>query len=146
MIPSLRIRNNDGKEQILCPFRRKWVRLTPEEQVRQVFLHRLVAEHAYPLSHIAVEHPIQVGDMGKRCDAVVLDDRLQPRCIIEFKAPNVTLTEKTFDQIAVYNRRLGVPYLIISNGCQTIVCYVHTNHTLEFLSVIPPYNSLCMNN
>lgn len=146
MIPSLRIRNNDGKEQILCPFRRKWVRLTPEEQVRQNFLHRLVTELAYPLTHIAVEHPIQVGDAKKRCDAVVMDCSLQPRCIIEFKAPNVAVTEMTFDQIAVYNRRLGVPYLMVSNGRQTFVCYVHTDHTLEFLSDIPPYNSLCMNN
>lgn len=121
-------------ERILCPWRRKYVALTPEEWVRQNFLHRLVDDYGYPANLIGVEVALQ----GKRADAIVYSQDLQPQVLIEFKAETVPLTQKTLDQAAVYNRQLGVPYLILHNGPQTIIAQVKDNE-IAFLPEIPKY-------
>ena len=116
----MRTRVSNNKEQILCEWRHRWVRLTPEEWVRQQLLHRLVEQYGYPASLIAVEKAITVGEAKKRCDAVVYDRAMQPLVLIECKAETVPLTQKTLDQAITYNRKLPVPYLLLCNGVQTI--------------------------
>ena len=111
----------NGKQCIFCAWRRRWVRLTPEEWVRQQFLHRLVDDYHYPAGRIGVEVAIAVGEAKKRCDAVVYDERLQPIVLIECKAEHVALTQRTLDQAITYNRQLSVPYLFLHNGPETIV-------------------------
>lgn len=138
------IEQRNGKDYIFCAWRRKFVRLTPEEWVRQHFLHALTEDFAYPPSLIAVEAPICVGEVQKRCDAVVYNRNLQPLCILEFKAPTVSLTQKVFDQVAVYNRRLQVQYFILSNGKQHQACKVLSD-SYEQLPNIPLYSDLCQN-
>lgn len=118
-----------GKEQVLCEWRKKWVRLTPEEWVRQQLLHALVDNYGYPFSRIAVEAPIQVGEVKKRCDAIVYDTSMQPLVLIECKAETVPLSQKTLDQALVYNRKLNVPYLLLNNGPQTIFVNLLPNGT-----------------
>lgn len=110
------------------------MRLTPEEKVRQQMLHYLVDECRYPMSRVGVEIQLTT---GLRADAVVYDNALQPWMIIEFKAPTVTLSQRTLDQIAVYNREMKVPYLMLSNGASTLVAYV--TEKLEFLTSIPEW-------
>lgn len=104
--------------------------------MRQTCLHRLVEQNGYPMSLIAVEVPLA----DKRADAVVYNLQMKPRMIIEFKADNVTLTQRTLDQIAVYNRLLNVPYLMLSNGRETIVAKV--GQQLVFLENIPEWTQL----
>ena len=134
-------RLQNGKEQIFCAWRHRWVRLTPEEWVRQQLLHRLVEQLDYPASRIAVEVPVEKITNHQspitnhqspitnhqspitnhqRADAVVYDAALQPLMLIECKAENVPLTQKTLDQAITYNRKLNVPFLLLSNGAQTI--------------------------
>ena len=134
----MRTRLQNNKEQIFCAWRRRWVRLTPEEWVRQQFLHRLVDEQGYPASLIAVEMPIKVGEVQKRCDAVVYNRQMEPLVLIEFKAETVPLTQKTLDQAITYNRKLNVPYLMLHNGVQTI-CIHGTDH---YTSGLPRYADL----
>ena len=100
------------------------MRLTPEEWVRQQFLHRLVDDYHYPAGRIGVEVAIAVGDAKKRCDAVVYDEQLQPLVLIECKAEHVALTQSTLDQALTYNRQLRVPYLFLHNGQETIVVHL----------------------
>ena len=138
------IRTTGGKRQIFCDWRHKWVRLTPEEWVRQNVLHLLVEDMGYPKTLIAVEHPIQVAKVSKRCDAVVMNRQLQPVCIIEFKAETVNLTQQVFDQVAVYNRAVNVRYFIISNGTTTFACRLN-DKSYDFLEKIPSYTQLCQN-
>ena len=142
----MRTRVLDSKEQIFCEWRHKWVRLTPEEWVRQQLLHRMVEQLGYPASLIAVEQSIRVGEVSKRCDAVVYNHAMQPLMLIECKAETVALTQKTLDQAMVYNRRLNVPYLLLNNGPQTMVIHVPaaSAHTMvcQPTSVIPPYEAL----
>jgi len=135
------VRKQNGKDYIFCDWRKKYVRLTPEEWVRQQVLHNLLHQKQYPSTLIALEYAIKVGRVNKRCDAVIFSRELVPLCIIEFKAPSVAITQKTFDQIAVYNRRLNVRFLCLSNGLQTIFCSVD-EHQLTFLPSIPTYQEL----
>lgn len=108
------------------------MRLTPEEWVRQQFLHRLVTEYSYPASLIAVEVPLR----DKRADAIVYRSDLTPLVLIEFKAETIGLTQQVLDQAVIYNRQLHVPYLILHNGHQTIVAGVDEQH-IRFLDAIP---------
>ena len=131
----MRTRINQNKEQIFCEFRHRWVRLTPEEWVRQQLLHHLVEQLDYPASLIAVEQAISVGETKKRCDAVVYAKTslpcgegkggVVPLMLIECKAETVPLTQKTLDQALTYNRKLNVPHLLLYNGIQAI--YVNGN-------------------
>ena len=134
----MRTRLFNGKEQIFCEWRQRWVRLTPEEWVRQQLLHRMVSELGYPASLIAVEKAISVGEAKKRCDAVVYDSAMQALVLIECKAETVPLTQKTLDQAITYNRKLNVPYLLLYNGVQTI--FVHGNS--HYITGLPRYADL----
>ena len=134
----MRTRVFNGKEQIFCEWRHRWVRLTPEEWVRQQLLHQMVAQFGYPASLIAVEAAIMVGEAKKRCDAVVYDNTMQPLLLVECKAETVPLTQKTLDQAVTYNRKLHVPYLLLCNGVQTIFINGTNNHT----SGLPRYADL----
>ena len=136
--------------QLYCPFRRKYVAATPEEHVRQTFLHALVEQFGYPQSLIGVEVPIAVGaGVDKRCDAVVYSRSLQPLMLIEFKAPEVAITQTTLDQAAVYNTTVHAPYLILANGKQTVVARIdkqsadgEQTEQIQFLNHIPSWNQL----
>lgn len=134
-----RVINN--KEQVFCAWRRRFVRLTPEEWVRQQVLSSLESESGYPHALIAVEVPIEVAGLRKRCDAIVYSPQMQPLMLLEFKAESVPLTQKVLDQAAVYNRQLHVPYLVLSNGAQRIVARVLPNQ-YEYLNQIPLWNQL----
>ena len=129
------------KQQILCAWRRRYVRLTPEEHVRQTILHALENNFGYPHGLIGVEVPIEVAGLKKRCDAIVYNQQMQPLMLIEFKAESVPLTQQVFDQAAVYNRHLHVPYLMLSNGKDTIRAEVQET-TYQVLDYIPEYSIL----
>ncbi len=137
----MRTRIQNGKEQIFCEWRHRWVRLTPEEWVRQQLLHRLV-EMGYPASLIAVETAITIGEAKKRCDAVVYNRFMAPIMLIECKAETVPLTQKTLDQALTYNRRLNVPYLMLYNGPQTIFVTIEPNGTNTISQRLPRYADL----
>ncbi len=137
----MRTRIFNGKEQIFCEWRHRWVRLTPEEWVRQQLLHRM-AEMGYPASLIAVETAITLGQAKKRCDAVVYNRFMAPIMLIECKAETVPLTQKTLDQALTYNRRLNVPYLVLHNGPQTIFVTIEPNGTNTISQRLPRYADL----
>ncbi len=134
-----------GKEYIFCAWRRKYVRLTPEEYVRQTFLHRLVEQYNYPASLIAVEVALPtVRDVApKRADAILYTPQMNPGMLIEFKADTVALSQKTLDQITVYNRLLHVPYLVLNNGVETIVAHV-SEQEIDFLPDLPQWKQFSL--
>jgi hypothetical protein len=125
-------------------FRQKKIKLTPEEWVRQHFLHYLVSHKRFPKGLIAVEQGIMVNQLSRRCDAVVYSEEGTPMAIIECKAPDADLSEKTLFQIAQYNFKLQVNWLILVNGLQTIVCFVDKNEKkMHYLEDLPNYKEMC---
>ncbi|MEE0921444.1 MAG: type I restriction enzyme HsdR N-terminal domain-containing protein [Paludibacteraceae bacterium] len=137
----MNIRTQNGKQYVLCAWRRRYVRLTPEELVRQTTLQLLVDEYGYPHNLIAVEVPIEVAGIQKRCDAIIYNQHMQPLMLIEFKAPSIHLTQEVFDQAAIYNRTLHVPILMLCNGRESIVAQIHATQ-YQFIDHIPAYNIL----
>lgn len=139
----IRVKETHGRKQIFDILRRKYVALTPEEWVRQHFIHYLVEHKNYPSSLLANEVSLQIGEKRMRADSVLYDNQLHPRMIIEYKAPNITLTQKVFDQITVYNLLLHVDYLIVSNGMTTYICKMdYEKQTYKFLEAIPNYKNI----
>src|ERR1035437_5843021 len=113
---SFRIKKQNEKLVIFDSQRKRYVSLTPEEWVRQNFIRFMIEEKGYPAAYLAIEKQLNLNGMKKRCDAILYDNEAKPIMIIEFKAPKVPITQATFDQVAVYNAKLKVDLLIISNG------------------------------
>ena len=123
--------------------RRKYVALTPEEWVRQHFVHYLVEHKGYPKGLIGNEIELQIGAKRLRCDTILYNRMARPQMIIEYKAPTIPLQQKVFEQISTYNLLLKVDYLIVSNGIQHYCCKMdYKNQKCLFLEDIPDYEKL----
>ena len=99
------------KPEIFDFLRRRFVKLTPEEWVRQHFVHWLVEHKGYPKGLLGNEIELRVGEKKLRCDSILYNQFTEPRMIIEYKAPTVALTQKVFDQISAYNLLLCPTFL-----------------------------------
>ena len=110
-----RIKKEDEKEWIFDEIRKQWVRLSPEEWVRQNILQYLIQVKKYPASLIAVEKEILLGELRKRFDILIYRDA-KPWMIIECKEMNVPLNESTIRQILNYNITIQADYIMITNG------------------------------
>lgn len=138
-------RGEDGVDRIYDRLRRKFVALTPEEWVRQHFVNYLISVLDYPAGLMANEVSLRLNDTARRSDTIVYSRQGQPLMVVEYKAPDVTVTQKVFDQIARYNSVIGSPYLVVSNGVRHYCCRFDRSDdggTYEFLREIPAYESL----
>ena len=139
----IKIANENGHLTIFDVLRRKYVALTPEEWVRQHFVHYLIGHKGYPQTLMANEIQLAIGNKKLRCDSVLYDRSLKPRMIIEYKAPTVNITQKVFDQITVYNMLLHVDYLVVINGIKHYCCQMdYDNQKYLFLEDIPDYQEI----
>ena len=136
----LRIIIKDDKQHVFDILRRKYVVLTPEEWVRQQFVHYLILHKGYPAECIGNEVSITLNGTKKRCDSVVYGCNAQPTMILEYKAPQIEITQHVFEQISRYNIKLRVKWLIVSNGLQHYCCQIdYENSTYQFIEDIPTY-------
>lgn len=138
-----KIAEKDGKSAIFDNLRRCYVALTPEEWVRQHFVHYLLERRDYPATLMANEVSLTLNNTKRRCDTVVYDRNLRPRMIIEYKAPSVKITRNVFAQISRYNIVLRVDYLVVSNGLQHYCCKMdYERNSYSFLNDIPDYKEI----
>lgn len=158
---SLRVRRcDDGIWRVYDRLREKFVALTPEEWVRQHFVEYLVTGLGYPSSLLANEVSLTLNSTRRRCDTVLFSPagrfpalpdtvgenvftlgNLRPLAIAEYKAPEIEITQKVFDQIARYNLVMGAPVLMVSNGMSHYCC-VAVGGSYRFLKGIPQYGEL----
>jgi len=137
---SFRIKTVDEKSFIFDALRKKFVRLTSEEWVRQNFVQFLITEKKYSVSLINIEAGVKVNNNAQRADMVVFDRCGMPALIAEFKAPGIKISQHTFDQIVRYNMQLKVKYLIVSNGIDHFCCKInYTDNSYSFLNEIPDF-------
>ncbi len=140
---SFRIRQGEAGAEIFDIVRKKFVRLTPEESVRQHVLLYLITEKKFPASLIGVEKELLVAGIKKRTDVVVYSAQAEPLLIAECKSPDVRLTQSAFDQAARYNLSLRVSYFLITNGLSHFCCRLNSaEKKYEFLQAIPAYSEL----
>ena len=139
----VKVAERDGRTVIFDAIRRRYVALTPEEWVRQHFVHFLLEHKRYPQALMANEVQVLLNGTKKRCDTVLYRRDLTARMIVEYKAPDVEITQKVFDQITRYNMVLKVDYLIVSNGLQHYCCRInYEKNSYTFLQDIPMYGDL----
>lgn len=118
------LKKENGKVFILDIIRKKYLVLTPEEWVRQHFVHYLITTLQYPRSLIKVEGGLRFNDLQKRSDIVVFNREGAPWMVVECKAPDQKLSQRTLHQASVYNHSLQATYLTITNGMTHICCEV----------------------
>ncbi len=139
----IKIKATDSRPAVYDVLRRKYVALTPEEWVRQHFVHFLISAKGYPQAYMANEVELKVGSKKLRCDSVLYDPTLRPRMIMEYKAPTIQITQNVFNQIAAYNMLLHVDYLVVSNGLQHYCCKMdYVGKKYLYLRDIPDYQKL----
>ena len=139
----LKLQQRDDALYVFDVLRRRYVRLTPEEWVRQHFVHFLVQYKGFPQELLANEVSLSLNKTTKRCDTVLYGRHAEPMMIVEYKAPHIQLSQRTFDQICRYNIVLRVPYLIVSNGLQHYCCHIDLERqTYVFLHEIPDYKDI----
>lgn len=139
----VKIKDEGAKRMIFDVIRRKYVALTPEEWVRQHFVHYLMNQLGYPKELLANEVEVTLNGTSKRCDTVLYDCDLKARMIVEYKAADIPITQKVFNQIMRYNMVLRVDYLVVSNGMEHYCCKMdYITNRYVFLTEIPPYGSL----
>ncbi len=144
-LPDYNIKLSGSKEKpmIFDILRNKYVALTPEEWVRQHFIHFLIEHKHYPKSLMANEVNLKIGGKCLRADSVLYTNKLKPIMIIEYKAPHINITQKVFDQITVYNMLLHVDYLVVSNGLNHYICKMdYDSKKYLFLEDIPDYDNI----
>jgi predicted type IV restriction endonuclease len=138
-----RTAERDGKRTVYDPVRDRYVRLTPEEWVRQHFVQYLVQALNVPAGLVAVEAAFEFQGQPQRADIIVHDQRGEPLLLVECKAPRVSIGQDAFDQGARYNLVLGAPYLVVTNGQTHYACAIDfENRSYTFLDDLPPYAAL----
>jgi hypothetical protein len=137
--PNFGVKKENGKEWIFDSIRKRWVRLTPEEWVRQNFIVYLTETKKYPASLLAIEKGLQLGEVKKRCDIIVYKESV-PWMIVECKEPGVPLTEATLMQAIGYNLANCCCFLIISNGNSTLGWRIE-NGKAEEIEVLPDWHT-----
>ncbi len=131
---------------VLDVYRKRFVKLTPEEEVRQRFVRYLVEEKGFPASLIMTEYSLKLNKLTRRCDILVHKPAGHPALLVECKAPEVSISQASFDQVARYNLAFRVRYLIVTNGLKHYCCQLDfETEKISFLSEIPAYADLLTN-
>lgn len=112
----LKVKDEEGNRFVFDIIRKKYVVLTPEEWVRQHFIHLMINHLRYPKSLIKLESGLTYFKSGKRSDIFLLDRSGNPFLVVECKAPDINLKKEAVNQAAVYNKIIKAPYLAITNG------------------------------
>lgn len=137
---ALRLKKENNKTYVFDIVRKSWYVLTPEEHVRQYFLHYLTHTLQYPTSLIAVEKLILVGNLRKRFDIIVYNRNHEPWMLIECKAPEVAITELTLNQLLSYQQTAQCSYWVITNGHQNFCADAQDINSIKWLKKLPSYS------
>ncbi len=135
----LKIKEEDGKHYIFDYIRKNYFLLTPEEWVRQHFIHLLLNHYKYPKALIQVEGGLRYNKLLKRSDIVVFDREGKPFLLIECKSADQKINQSSFDQAAMYNMTTKAKYIALTNGLKTYCCCIDQElKKFEFIPDLPP--------
>lgn len=139
---NLTLKEENGNHFIFDDIRKKFLRLTPEEWVRQNFVKYLIDQKKYPASLIIIEKGLKLIELTKRADILIYKGS-SPILLVECKAPTVKISQDTFDQISRYNLTFKVPYLMVTNGMSHYCCQIDfETNSYHFLEEIPEFGEL----
>ena len=132
----------DGTLFVRDGIRRQFLVMTPEEEVRQKLIRWLVEAKGFPGSLMSVEKGVRYHAMEKRYDLLIYDRKGSPLVCIECKSPKVKIDRKVFDQAALYNDRIGAPYIMLCNGNQLFLLSRGLHRKYDFVKELPDYEAL----
>jgi predicted type IV restriction endonuclease len=135
---AFKLKGTETQTQIFDEVRRKWLVCTPEEWVRQHLVMYLIS-NGYPSGLIGIEQHLKVNDMRRRADIVVYSKDQKPFLLVECKAPEIKLGQKTLNQAVAYNSTLNVPNVMISNGIQHFIIGKSKEGKPVYLSALPEF-------
>ncbi|MEQ8471686.1 MAG: type I restriction enzyme HsdR N-terminal domain-containing protein [Marinoscillum sp.] len=136
----LKLKNEEGNTFVLDIIRKKYVVLTPEEWVRQHFIHLMVDHLKYPKSMIRVESGLSYFKSAKRSDITLRGKSGDLLLMVECKAPVVNLNQKALNQISIYNKELKSQYVALTNGLKHFIWKLEENSdTYTQLKDFPEY-------
>ena len=136
----LKIKLVDGVSQVFDKVRKKYFVLTLEEWVRQHFLHFLHQHRRYPLGLMGIEKMVKYNNLRTRADIVIYDREGTPIMLVECKSPKTKINQDVFLQIAKYNFKLQVKYLVVTNGLEHFCCLMdYKEKKIDFLDYIPSF-------
>jgi len=131
----------EGTIQVFDVVRKNYFKLTAEEWVRQHFIHYLNSDKNYPFGLMGIEKMIKYNSLKKRADIVIYNNDGEPNILVECKAPNIKITQDAFDQVARYNFKLRVKYLVVTNGMKHFCCSIdYEKDEFNFLQEIPSFS------
>ena len=135
-----KIKKDVDEATIFDQVRKKWVRLTPEEWVRQNFIQFLLQVMSYPAALLSIEKEILVGERRRRYDIVVYDRETRPYLLVECKQTTEAMDQGVLDQAMRYHIKVQVPYIVITNGHYTYA-WEKQEGKLRMLETFPPWGS-----
>lgn len=135
---TLRLREVDSSYEVWDALRGRWLCLTPEEWVRQHFIHFMTTSMGVEPHRLAQEYRLRLNGRDMRADIVLFSRSGEPSLMVECKAPTVRIDQTVFDQIGAYNLALSIEYLVVTNGLTHYVCRIdHQNRSYSFLDELP---------
>lgn len=135
--------DSDKGKLVYDRLRKKFVPLTPEERVRQSFVEYLIQEKNFPSGLMNNEVALTQNGIKRRCDTIVFDRAGRPDVIIEYKSPEVRITQDVFNQVYRYNLVLRARYIVVTNGMSNYCCRIdYVGRTVRFLPELPDYAHL----
>lgn len=123
------------------PLRKKSVKNTPEEAVRQWFISVLHEGMGVPEHMMGSEVSLKHAGKEYRADIVVWDRSASPLMIVECKRPEVHLSQEVVDQALRYNRELEARYVTITNGEKTFM-FERTEDGFQFVQKAPKWEEM----
>jgi hypothetical protein len=133
------LRKLGGKIHIFDPIRKKYLVLSPEEWVRQHFLQFLINHKGYSPALISMETGLKYNERAKRTDLIAYGPQMMPLLLVECKAPNIKITQKSFNQISSYFSQVKAKYMVLTNGLEHF-CFRPNDKSLVFEEKIPDYH------
>jgi hypothetical protein len=142
-----KITQKDEKIYIFDEIRKKHLVLTPEEWVRQHFIQYLIKNKGFSSALIQIEGGLKVNSLAKRSDIVAFDRQGNKCLLVECKAPEVTISQATFDQAARYNLVHRCPWIAVTNGIQHYYAKIdHQQKSFVFVEELPAYDVITASN
>lgn len=124
---------------IFDDIRHKLVALTPEEWVRQHFIHYLTDHLNYPRSLIKIETGLKYNRLLKRSDIVAFDREGKPFLLVECKSADIKISKDAVYQVALYNKTLKARYIVVSNGLDFLCADLEKPGEMQWILNIPEF-------
>ncbi len=115
-------------DRIFAPLKNKTLKLTPEERVRQEFIHILLTDYHFTADQMAQEVKVSNSKRGQgnaRADIVIWrskedkKEKKSPVIVVECKAQQVTIREEDYYQGMNYAAWAGADFFVTTNQKET---------------------------